>query len=170
MTGVQTCALPISPLMYVGDNVGHVTEAVKFYTSVFKKSRIGDFSYYGEGQEPNVPDYVNYVDFDLDGTTFSAMESALDHGFTFNEGVSIVVNCDSQDEIDYYWEALSAFPEAEQCGWIKDRFGVSWQITPRIMEDMMRDGTPEQLDRVTQAFLKMKKFDIAELDKAFRGE
>ena len=98
------------------------------------------------------------------------MESALDHGFTFNEGVSIVVSCDSQDEIDYYWEALSAVPEAEQCGWIKDRYGVSWQITPKIMDDMMRDATPEQQDRVTQAFLKMKKFDIAQLDKAFRGE
>jgi len=160
----------VPSMMYVGDNVGKVTEAVKFYTSVFKKSRIGDFSYYGEGQEPNIHDYVNYVDFELEGTTFSAMESALDHGFTFNEGVSIVVSCDSQDEIDYYWEALSAVPEAEQCGWIKDRYGVSWQITPKIMDDMMRDATPEQQDRVTQAFLKMKKFDIAQLDKAFRGE
>ena len=160
----------IPSMMYVGENVGHVTEAVKFYTSVFKRSKIGNFSYYGEGQEPNKPEYVNYVDFELEGVTFSAMESALDHGFTFNEGVSIIVNCDSQDEIDYYWEALSAVPEAEQCGWLKDRFGVSWRITPKIMDDMMRDATPEQQDRVTQAFLKMKKFDIAELEKAYRGE
>jgi len=160
----------IPSLMYVGDNVGRVTEAVKFYTSVFKKSRIGDFSYYGEGQEPNTPDYVNYVDFDLESVTFSAMESALDHGFTFNEGISIVVNCETQDEIDYYWEALSVDLEAEQCGWLKDRFGVSWQITPRIMDDMMNTATQEQLDLVTQEFLQMKKLDIAALEKVFRGE
>ncbi|MFN2174890.1 MAG: VOC family protein, partial [Anaerolineales bacterium] len=87
----------------------------------------------------------------------------------FNEAVSFVVSCSSQDEIDTYWEKLSAVPEAEQCGWLKDQFGVSWQIVPTVMNEMMEKGTREQIDRVTQAFLKMKKFDIASLRKAYEG-
>lgn len=160
----------IPSLMFVGDNCGRATEAVKFYTSVFKNSKIGNFSYYGESQELNEADYVNYVDFVIEGMTFSAMDSALDHAFDFNEAVSIVVSCESQDELDYYWQALSAVPESEQCGWLKDRFGVSWQIVPSKMDEMMRDGTPDQIERVTQAFLQMKKFDIAALEKAYDGE
>ena len=80
-----------------------------------------------------------------------------------------MVYCDDQDEIDYYWERLSAVPEAEQCGWLKDKFGVSWQIVPTSMDDIMQSGTPEQVARVTEAFLKMKKFDLAELQRAYDG-
>jgi predicted 3-demethylubiquinone-9 3-methyltransferase (glyoxalase superfamily) len=97
------------------------------------------------------------------------MDSAHTHNFKFNEAISLMVNCDTQEEIDYYWEKLSAVPEAEQCGWLKDKFGLSWQIVPTEMDEMMRDGTPEQIGRVTQAFLKMKKFDLAELRKAYAG-
>jgi predicted 3-demethylubiquinone-9 3-methyltransferase (glyoxalase superfamily) len=97
------------------------------------------------------------------------MDSARDHQFSFNEAISFMVSCDSQEEIDRYWEGLSAVPEAEQCGWLKDRFGVSWQIVPSAMGEMLQSGTPEQVARVTKAFLAMKKFDVAELQRAFEG-
>ncbi|HRW10900.1 MAG TPA: VOC family protein, partial [Caldilineaceae bacterium] len=87
--------------------------------------------------------------------------------FAFNEAISLIVKCDTQAEIDYYWEKLSAVPEAEQCGWCKDQFGVSWQIVPTAMGEMMATGSEEQIARVTQAFLPMKKFDIAALQRAF---
>lgn len=91
------------------------------------------------------------------------------HGFTFNEAISFVVNCDTQEEIDYYWDKLSFVPEAEQCGWLKDKYGLSWQIVPTRMKELMTTKDSEKLQRVTQAFLKMKKFNLAELDKAYKG-
>jgi predicted 3-demethylubiquinone-9 3-methyltransferase (glyoxalase superfamily) len=105
----------------------------------------------------------------LGGQRFAAIDSAGPHEFTFNEAVSFLVDCADQTEIDRYWEALSAVPEAEQCGWLKDRFGVSWQIVPAVMDSMMSNGSPEQIARVTQAFLKMKKFDLADLQGAYAG-
>ncbi len=110
-----------------------------------------------------------FTDFMLAGKWFTAMDSAQQHNFAFNEAVSFMVSCDTQEEIDYYWEKLSAVPEAEQCGWLKDKYGVSWQIVPAAMGEMMMNGTPEQVDRVTQAFLPMKKFDIAKLQAAYAG-
>jgi len=98
------------------------------------------------------------------------MDSAHEHHFNFNEAISLMVYCDTQVEIDDYWEKLSAVPEAEQCGWLKDKFGVSWQIVPTAMHEMMSQGTPAQMGRVTEAFLKMKKFDLAELKRAYEGE
>jgi predicted 3-demethylubiquinone-9 3-methyltransferase (glyoxalase superfamily) len=97
------------------------------------------------------------------------MDSSIEHAFGLNEAVSLLVNCDTQEEIDYYWEKLSAVPEAEQCGWLKDKYGVSWQVSSSRLSDMMTEGTPEQIERVTQAFLKMKKFDLAELEAAYRA-
>jgi predicted 3-demethylubiquinone-9 3-methyltransferase (glyoxalase superfamily) len=91
------------------------------------------------------------------------------HGFAFNEAVSLMVNCADQTEIDYYWGKLSAVPEAEQCGWLKDRYGVSWQVTPTAMGEMLERGMPEEIDRVTKAFLPMKKFDLAKLKTAYEG-
>jgi predicted 3-demethylubiquinone-9 3-methyltransferase (glyoxalase superfamily) len=91
------------------------------------------------------------------------------HDFGFNEAISFIVNCDTQEEIDYYWEKLSAVPEAEQCGWLKDKYGVSWQIVPTVMDEMMKTGSREQIDRLTQAFLPMKKLDIAKLRAAYEG-
>ena len=89
--------------------------------------------------------------------------------FAFNEAISFIVNCDSQEEIDACWERLSAVPEDEQCGWLKDRYGLSWQIVPAAMGEMMSNGSPEQIARVTEAFLPMKKLDLAVLQKAYRG-
>ena len=98
------------------------------------------------------------------------MDSARDHPFAFNEAISFLVPCETQAEIDYYWEKLSADPKAEQCGWLKDKFGLSWQIWPTAIGEMMKNGTPEQIDRITQAFLPMKKFDLATLQKAYEGK
>jgi predicted 3-demethylubiquinone-9 3-methyltransferase (glyoxalase superfamily) len=89
--------------------------------------------------------------------------------FKFNEAVSFMIRCQTQEEIDYYWAKLSAVPQAEQCGWLKDKFGLSWQVTATAMDEMLSKGTPEQVARVTQAFLKMKKFDIATLQRAYDG-
>lgn len=159
----------IPSLMFVGDNCGKAKEAREFYLSVFRHAGPGFLYRYGPGQEPNRPETVMFSDFMLENTWFSAMDSALEHAFTFNEAISLLVHCQTQEEIDYYWEKLSAVPEAEQCGWLKDKYGVSWQISPIVLDQMMTEGTPEQRNRVTQAFLKMKKFNIAALQEAYRG-
>ncbi len=111
-----------------------------------------------------------YASFRLAGQQFVAMDSALDHDFGFNEAISFLVNCDDQDELDRYSDALSAVPEAEQCGWVKDRFGLSWQISPTDLDRMMTEGSDEQVARVTEALLAMKRFDLTELQRAYKGE
>jgi predicted 3-demethylubiquinone-9 3-methyltransferase (glyoxalase superfamily) len=97
------------------------------------------------------------------------MDSAHSHDFAFNEAISFMVNCRTQEEIDYSWERLSAVPQAEQCGWLKDQYGLSWQVVPTAMGDMMAHGTRDQIARVTEVFLKMKKFDLAALQRAYEG-
>jgi len=156
-------------LMFVGDQCGKAETAMETYTKLFGASRIGPVMRYAEGEAPDKAGTVKHGAFSLAGQSFAAMDSAYEHDFTFNEAVSLVVNCGTQAELDKYWSALSAQPEAEQCGWLKDRFGVSWQIVPTAMDDMMASGDREAMGRVTQAFLKMKKFDIAELERAFRN-
>lgn len=157
-------------LMFVGDVAGRAEEAINLYLSVFKDSRMGAIMRYGPGQEPDREGTVMFADFMIENQWFAAMDSAHEHHFAFNEAISFIVHCDDQKEIDYYWDRLSAVPEAEQCGWLKDRFGVSWQIVPKDMDEMMARGTPEQIDRVTQTFLPMKKLVIADLKKAYEGE
>lgn len=125
---------------------------------------------YPMGMEPNQEGTIMFADFSLGGTWLAAMDSAGEHQFTFNEAISLLIPCETQAEIDSYWEKLSAVPEAEQCGWLKDRFGLSWQVWPTVIGDMMKHGTREQIDRITQAFLPMKKFDIATLQKAYEGK
>ena len=103
----------------------------------------------------------------LEGQWFAAMDSAREHEFAFNEAISFLIPYETQEEIDYYWGKLSADPKAEQCGWLKDKYGLSWQVWPTAMGEMMAKGTPEQIARVTRAFLQMKKFDIAALKRAY---
>jgi predicted 3-demethylubiquinone-9 3-methyltransferase (glyoxalase superfamily) len=159
---------PIVPsLMFVGNVCGKAEEAINFYLSVFKNSKQGLIARYPKGMEPDKEGTVMFADFMLENQWFAAMDSAHEHQFNFNEAISFMVYCDTQEEIDDYWEKLSAVPEAEQCGWLKDRYGVSWQIVPTAMDEMMSKGTPEQIRRVTEAFLPMKKFDLAELQKAY---
>lgn len=159
----------VPTLMYVGDVCGKAEEAVEHYTSVFPNSKVDHIERYSEGEEPDRPGTVRHAYFSLDGYKFAAMDSAYPHEFGFNEAISFMVTCEDQKEIDYYWERLSAVPEAEQCGWLRDRFGVSWQVTPTALDEMLSRGTEEQVARVTQCFLEMKKFDIAELRKAYEG-
>lgn len=156
-------------LLFVGDVCGKAEEAIHFYASVFKSAKIGDIMRYAGGEEPDKEGTIKYGAFTLEGLEFSAMDSAYEHKFTFNEAVSFIVHCDNQEEIDYFWEKLSAVPAAEQCGWLKDKYGLSWQIVPADMEEMLAKGSPEQMKRVTEAFLKMKKFDIAKLREAYAG-
>ncbi|WML40046.1 VOC family protein [Neobacillus sp. OS1-2] len=155
--------------MFVGDKCGHTEEAIHFYLSVFKNAKQGHIARYPNGMEPDKEGTIMFSDFNLENQWFTAMDSAHDHKFSFNEAISFLVYCDTQEEIDYYWDKLSAVPEAEQCGWLKDMYGVSWQIVPSEMDQMMSKGTPEQLARVTKAFLKMKKFDLVELQNAYKG-
>lgn len=156
-------------LMFVGKRAGHTEEAIDFYLSLFKDERAGAMNRYPEGMEPDKEGTVQFADFKLKDTWFAAMDSARRHDFDFNEAISLIVYCDDQEEIDYYWDRLSAVPESEQCGWLKDKFGVSWQIVPTAMDRMMATGTREQIDRVTQALLPMKKLIIADLEKAYKG-
>jgi len=155
-------------LMFVGKVAGEAEEAIKFYTSLFKNSKIGDIFRYSKGQAPDKEGTIAHAFFTLEGQEFAAMDSAREHKFFFNEAVSLMVHCDTQREIDDYWKKLSAVPESEQCGWLKDKFGVSWQIVPNAMNEMMKTKNQKKLNAVTQAFLKMKKFDIAALERAYR--
>lgn len=156
-------------LMFVGKQAGKAEEAIKFYSSVFHDSKTGSILRYGKGEAPDKEGTIKHAAFTLEGQEFAAMDSAREHNFTFNEAISLMVHCDTQKEIDYYWGKLSADPKAEQCGWLKDKFGLSWQVVPTIMDRMMQDKDKKKIARVTEAFLKMKKFDIAKLEKAFEG-
>lgn len=155
-------------LLFTGEVCGMAEEAGAFYRSVFPGSQAGEIARYSEDQAPNREGTLMFSDFRLGDTWFAAMDSALDHGFGFNEALSFVVPCHDQAEIDAYWKALSTVPEAEQCGWCKDKYGVSWQIVPAELDEMLRDGDPTVVDRITQAFLGMKKLDLAAL-RAARG-
>lgn len=156
-------------LMFVGKQCGRAEEAIKFYTSIFNNSKIGEIHRYGKNEGLDKEDTIKHAGFTLDGQVFAAMDSAYDHKFGFNEAISFLINCEDQKEVDYYWEKLSAVPEAEQCGWLKDKFGLSWQVNPVAVQKMLHDADRKKVDRVTAAFLKMKKFDIAALKKAFEG-
>jgi predicted 3-demethylubiquinone-9 3-methyltransferase (glyoxalase superfamily) len=156
----------ISPsLLFTGELNGKAEEAVQFYTSVFENSSVRGILRYTAGQDETEGN-VAHAQFNLGKSVFMAMDSSLPHQFSFNEAISFIVECFTQNEIDYYWEKLSAYPEAEQCGWLKDKFGISWQIIPSILPKLMND--PERSENVVHAFMQMKKFDIEKLLKAAR--
>jgi predicted 3-demethylubiquinone-9 3-methyltransferase (glyoxalase superfamily) len=138
-------------------------------TCAARQRRIGNINRHNAGEEPDKEGTVRHADFMLAGQIFGAMDSAYKHEFTFNEAVSFIIHCETQEEIDAYWEQLSAHPENEQCGWLKDKYGLSWQVVPRMMRDMFKDKDEQAVARVTEAFLKMKKFDIAALEQARKG-
>ena len=157
-------------LMFVADVCGKAEEAMNFYTSIFQNSKITVNMRYGVGEEPEKEGSIKHATFTLEGQDFAAMDSAQKHEFNFNEAISLMVHCENQEQIDHYWDKLSAVTESEQCGWLKDKFGVSWQIVPTEMDEMMAGGDKEKIARVTEAFLKMKKFDLAELRRAAEGK
>lgn len=138
-------------------------EATEFYCSVFPDSQVSNVTTMTDTPSGD----CDVVSFSLSGQPFMAISAGP--MFKFNESISFMINCDTQEEIDYYWEKLSAVPEAEQCGWLKDKYGLSWQVVPTALGEYMSTGDAETTARVTQAGLQMKKFDIPELEKAFQG-
>ena len=157
-------------LLFSNGFCGQAEDAIRFYTEVFGSSGVDFISRYAPGEAQTDKARINYASFHLEGTPFTAMDHGAEGDFTFNEAFSLLVNCKDQPEIDRLWDALSAVPESEQCGWLKDKFGFSWQISPDWMDEMYTTGLPEAIRRVTQAFLQMKKIDAATLQKAYRGE
>jgi predicted 3-demethylubiquinone-9 3-methyltransferase (glyoxalase superfamily) len=155
----------ITPCLWFDSNA---EEAAKFYTSIFKNSKIGKLSRYGkEGYEIHgkPAGTVLTVEFKLDGQTFTALNGGP--LFKFNEAISFQVGCKSQKEVDYYWEKLSKGGEKGQCGWLKDKYGVSWQIVPTVIGKMLQDKSAEKSDRVMKALLQMQKLDIKKLKQAY---
>jgi predicted 3-demethylubiquinone-9 3-methyltransferase (glyoxalase superfamily) len=166
MTAIQ----PITPCLWF-DN--QAEEAARYYTGIFKNSKIGTITRYGEvGREIHggVPGTVMVVAFELNGQPFTALNGGP--LFKFNEAISFQIMCRTQEEIDHYWNKLSAGgdKDAQQCGWLKDKYGMSWQVVPTVLTEMLSDPDKEKSGRAMQAMLQMKKFDIAELQRAYKGE
>jgi predicted 3-demethylubiquinone-9 3-methyltransferase (glyoxalase superfamily) len=141
-------------------------EAVTLYTSLFKNSKIGSVARYGDAG-PGPKGSVMVMDFEIEGQKFSALNGGPIYHFT--PAISLFVNCESQEEVDHLWENLSQGGEKGQCGWLTDKYGLSWQIVPTVLGQLMSDPDPEKAGRVTQAMLKMTKLDIAELKRAYHG-
>lgn len=159
----------ISPCLWFDSQA---EEAAKFYTSIFKSSKItGTARYSAAGQEfhQRPVGSVMTVTFELEGLSFTALNGGP--LFKFSEAVSLMVMCDTQAEVDYFWEKLSAGgdPNAQACGWLKDKFGVSWQVVPSIIPELVKDHTSEKTQRAMTAMMQMKKLDIAALQKAYEG-
>ena len=153
-------------VMFVGANCGKAEEAMNFYLSVFKDTEQGNVMRYPAGMEPETEGNIMFADFMLENQWFAVMDSGNSHEFALNEAVSFIVNCADQAEVDYYWEKLSAVPESEQCGWLKDKYGVSWQIVPTEFLEMIAGDDSAKNARVMEAMMKMKKLDLAELKAA----
>ena len=151
----------ITPFLWFDDKV---EEAVNFYTSIFKNSKIGTITRYGEGS-PGPKGTVMMATFQLDGQEFMALNGGPE--FTFTEAISFFVNCETQPEVDELWEKLSEGGEEGQCGWLKDKYGLSWQIIPSALGEMMQNEDPEKAGRVMQAMLKMNKIDVKGLKQAY---
>jgi predicted 3-demethylubiquinone-9 3-methyltransferase (glyoxalase superfamily) len=143
-------------LMFIGDNNNKAEEAINFYVSVFKEAKVGNLARYVDDTGPANKDSIMYGDFTLADQWFAAMDSGVEHDFNFNEAISLSISCKDQTEIDYFWEKLSSVPESEQCGWCKDKYGVSWQIVPENMGELMKK--PDAFAHLMQ----MKKLVIAD--------
>jgi predicted 3-demethylubiquinone-9 3-methyltransferase (glyoxalase superfamily) len=157
----------ITPFLWFNDNV---EEAVKFYASIFKDSKIGRIARYGEeaAQKTGRPKgSVMTVEFELEGQQFVGLNGGP--MFKFTEAVSFVVNCETQEEVDYFWEKLSEGGEKSRCGWLTDKFGLSWQVVPTVLIDMLHDKDPGKSQRVMEAVLQMDKIDIDSAKQAYQG-
>ena len=154
----------ITPFLWFNDQA---EEAANFYTSIFKNSKVGSVSRFGEGA-PGPKGKVMTASFELEGQEFVALNGGPEYSFT--PAISFFVHCETQEEVDDFWEKLSAGGEKGPCGWLKDKFGVSWQIVPNILMELMSDPDAEKAGRVTQAMLQMSKIDIAGLKRAYELE
>nr|WP_294950133.1 VOC family protein [uncultured Mucilaginibacter sp.] len=159
----------IPSLMFTEPVAGKANEAIDFYCSVFKDGKRGTTAPRPTDMGPDKAGTLMFADFYADKTWLAAMDSAVQHGFGFNDAVSLLVPCETQEEIDYYWAALSAGGAPGQCGWLKDKYGVSWQVASTVMFDALKNGSPEQIERVTQAFMPMTKVDVETLKRAYEG-
>ncbi|MBU8882437.1 VOC family protein [Kaistella sp. DKR-2] len=161
----------VPTLMYIHGNNGKAKEAMELYTGIFPNSKIGGVMKYGDGvgnETHEVPENVQHAQFELDGYTFFCMDNSYDHQFDFSEGISMVVMTDNQEETDHLWNSLTANGGRESmCGWLKDRFGFSWQIVPKRLIELMNDSDPEKAQKVMEAMMKMQKIVIADLEKAY---
>lgn len=154
-------------MMFTGANTGKAKEAIDFYTQIFSHSKIINISYYGENIMKENPKNINYSEFELSEERFNAMDSGLDHKFTFNDGVSFVITCNDQREIDYYWDNFINNGGSEvQCGWCKDKYGVSWQVVPKNIGKLMSGPNG---GRVAEKLFAMKKLIIKDLENAYEG-
>ncbi len=160
----------IPSMMFTQEKAGKAEEAVDFYTSIFKNSKKGTVARYPAGMENDKEGTIMFSDFMLENQWFADMDSAQVHDFKFNEAVSLYVECEDQAEVDELWDKLTTAPEFEQCGWLKDKYGVSWQIIPRQLGELMGDPDKEKSGRVLQAMLQMKKINVADLQKAYEGK
>jgi predicted 3-demethylubiquinone-9 3-methyltransferase (glyoxalase superfamily) len=156
-------------LLFSSKVCGKAEEAIEYYLTVFEESSKGFINKYAPKEAEDERAKINYAELNIQGLQMIMMDHGMGGEDAFNEAFSFVIPCDTQEEIDYYWAKLSHVPEAEQCGWVKDQFGVSWQIVPSRMDKIFSKGTEEEVARVTEAFLKMKKFDIEALEKARLG-
>jgi len=154
-------------LLFVGKQCGNAEEAIQLYTSLFDEGRIESISRYGKDNSPEIPGTVQHATFWLAGQEFMAMDSNAMHNFAFNEAISFVVDCEDQEEVDYYWDKLTADGEEQPCGWLKDKFGVSWQIVPRVLTELLLDPDAARAERVMHAMLQMKKIDIGQLQQVY---
>lgn len=159
----------VPSLMFVGDNLGRAEEALSLYSTLLSPSKVEFVERYSELESSPHAGLIKHAQFSYQGQRVALMDSPGPHAFGFNEAVSLMLHCRDQEEIDRLWESLSAVPEAEQCGWLKDSFGVSWQIVPEALDRMLSEGDEQAISRVTKAFLKMKKFDLATLENAYGG-
>jgi predicted 3-demethylubiquinone-9 3-methyltransferase (glyoxalase superfamily) len=150
--------------LFVGSQYGRAEEAFKFYSTIFKNSQVRDIRRYGNDEAPDQEGNIKLAHVTLSGQPFMFVESAHAHPFAFSEGVSLTVHCETQQEIDYYWERLTESGKESMCGWLKDRFGVSWQIIPNILNKVMTD--PVKAGKAAKAFMQMRKFDIEKIVQA----
>jgi predicted 3-demethylubiquinone-9 3-methyltransferase (glyoxalase superfamily) len=162
----------ITPSMMFAEGVhGKGKEAIDFYTSIFKDTAIVHTSYYAKGQNPYATEgMVLFSLFTLAGQSFIIMDAGGPQPFTFNEGLSFIVHCDNQAEVDYYWSKLTEGGEESMCAWLKDKYGVSWQIVPKLLTQLLNDPDREKAGRAMDAMFKMRKIDTVALQRAFDGE
>jgi predicted 3-demethylubiquinone-9 3-methyltransferase (glyoxalase superfamily) len=160
----------IPSLLFVDKVYGNAEEAMKYYTSVFKNGKVESAYKYGQDFKPNNENALMYGDFVIEGYKFAAMDSAQDHNFNFNESISFTIDCKDQAEVDYFWNKFTSDGGQESmCGWLKDKYGVSWQITPKILVEMLNDKDPAKSKKAMMAMLQMKKIIIKDLEKAFNS-
>lgn len=163
----QKAPQKVMPVMlFANDVCGKAEDAIQFYTSLFHNSKIESINRYPKGMEPDKEGTVLFADFMLEGQWFAAMDSARENNSDFSEAISLMIHCDTQDEIDYYWDKLTEGGKEVQCGWLRDKYGVAWQVVPKVMLQLLQGKDKEKTKRAMQAMMQMVKLDISKLENA----